>query len=277
MAAQPLGPGTRVGRVDLRVTDVGRALGFYRDVLGFAAESPRPPDAGDESMTLAAGGPPVLRLVDGAPAGIPASGATGLFHTAFLYPTRADLADALGRVAAAGLRLTGASDHGVSEALYLRDPDGNGVELYADRPLADWPRRPDGGIDMYTAPLDLADLVAAGGERARFPSPGAPVPAGTTVGHVHLKVADVDRATRFYVDEVGLALMAGMPQAAFLAGGGYHHHVGANTWMTLGGAPPPPGSAGLERFELRVPAGAEARTLRDPDGIEVVVVPDPAG
>jgi catechol 2,3-dioxygenase len=269
MATQSLGPGTRVGRVDLRVTDVGPALGFYRDVLGFAAEAG---DGGGESVTLSAGGPPVLRLVDGAPAGVPEPGATGLFHTAFLYPTRADLADALGRVAAAGLRLTGASDHGVSEALYLRDPDGNGVELYADRPVADWPRQPDGTIDMYTAPLDLADLVAAG---PAAPSPGAPVPAGTTVGHVHLKVADVERAARFYEDVVGLDLTARIPQAAFLAGGGYHHHVGANTWMTLGGAAPPPGSAGLERFELRVPAGVEARTLRDPDGIEVVVVPDP--
>jgi catechol 2,3-dioxygenase len=276
MAAEPLGPGTRMGRVDLRVTDVGRALRFYRDVLGFAAESPRPPDDGGESVTLSAGGPPVLRLVDGAPAGVPPSGATGLFHTAFLYPTRADLADALGRVAAAGLRLSGASDHGVSEALYLRDPDDNGVELYADRPVAEWPWQPDGSIDMYTAPLDLADLVAAGGERARLPSPGAPVPAGTTVGHVHLKVADVDRAARFYEDVVGLAPTARIPQAAFLAGGGYHHHVGANTWMTLGGATPPPGSAGLERFELRVPADAEARTLHDPDGIDVVIVPDPS-
>ena len=271
MAAEPLGPGTRVGRVDLRTTDVGRALGFYRDVLGFAAEGD---GAGDESVTLSAGGPPVLRLLDGAPAGIPSSGTTGLFHTAFLYPTRADLADALGRVAAAGLRLTGASDHGVSEALYLRDPDGNGVELYADRPVEAWPRQPDGSIDMYTAPLDLADLVAAG---PGVPAPGAPVPAGTTVGHVHLKVADVERATRFYQDVVGLDLMAHMAQAAFLAGGGYHHHVGANTWMTLGATPPPPGSAGLVRFELRVPAGAEARTLHDPDGIEVAMVPDPPG
>ena len=270
MVAESLGPGTRVGRVDLRVTDLERALGFYRDVLGFAAESP----GDDESVTLSAGGPAVLRLVDGAPAGIPPSGATGLFHTAFLYPARADLAEAVGRVATSGLRLTGASDHGVSEALYLHDPDGNGVELYADRAVEDWPRQPDGSIDMFTAPLDLHDLVAAAGGRARIPSPGAPVPAGTTVGHVHLKVADVERAARFYEDEVGLALMARMPQAAFLAGGGYHHHVGANTWQSLGGSPPPPGSAGLERYELRVPAGAEARTLRDPDGIEVVVVPD---
>jgi catechol 2,3-dioxygenase len=262
-----LGPGTRVGRVDLRVADLDRALAFYGDVLGFAAERD------DGSATLSAGGPPVLRLIGGAPAGAPPPRATGLFHIAILYPARADLADALGRVAAAGLRLSGASDHGVSEALYLSDPDDNGVELYADRPVEDWPTLSGGAIDMYSAPLDLPDLLASlPGE----PQLGAPVPAGTTVGHVHLKVADVERSVAFYAQTVGLELRARMPDAAFLAGGGYHHHVGANTWQSRGGPAPPPGSVGLERFELRVPTGAEARTLRDPDGMEVVVVPDEA-
>jgi catechol 2,3-dioxygenase len=264
MTAEPLGAGTRIGRVDLRVRDLDAALGFYRDVLGFAV------DRDDGTATLSAGGGPVLRLTAGATQPAPTR-ATGLFHTAILYPTRTDLADALGRLAAARVRLAGASDHGVSEALYLDDPDGNGVELYADRPREAWGRRPDGGIDIYTAPLDLHDLLGAAD---RPPEPGAPIPDGVTVGHVHLKVADVERAVGFYRDQVGLQLMATYPQAAFLSGGGYHHHLGANTWQSLGAPPPPPGSAGLLRYEIRVPAGVPARNLRDPDGIEVALVPD---
>jgi catechol 2,3-dioxygenase len=262
MTAEPLGPGTRIGRVDLRVRDLAAALGFYRDVLGFSVERD------DGSATLSAGGEPVLKLTAGATQVAPRR-TTGLYHTAILYPTRADLADALGRVAAAGLRLSGASDHGVSEALYLDDPDENGVELYADRPREAWGRRPDGGIDIYTAPLDLHALLAAAD---RPPEPGAPIAPGTSVGHVHLKVADVERTVAFYRGEVGMELQAAVPEAAFLAGGGYHHHVGANAWQSLGAPPPPPGSAGIERYEIRVPAGVPARTLRDPDGVEVALV-----
>jgi len=262
MTAEPLGPGTRIGRVDLRVRDLEAALGFYRDVLGFAVERH------DGWATLSAGEGPVLKLTEGATQVAPRR-ATGLFHTAILYPARADLADALGRLATAGVRLTGASDHGVSEALYLDDPDGNGVELYADRPREAWGRRPGGGIDIYTAPLDLHGLQAAAD---RPPEPGAPIAAGTSVGHVHLKVADVDRAVGFYRDEVGLELQATVPLAAFLSGGGYHHHLGANAWHSLGAPPPPAGSAGIERYEIRVPPGVPARSLRDPDGVEVALV-----
>ncbi|RYX88958.1 MAG: glyoxalase [Bradyrhizobiaceae bacterium] len=156
----PIPSGTRIGHVHLKVADLDRALGFYRDVLGFQVKQ----RYGDQAVFIAAGdyhhhiGLNTWDSKGGQP---PAPGTTGLFHTAILYPTRAALADALHRVLAAGIQLDGASDHGVSQALYLRDPDQNGVELYWDRPESEWPRDPDGGIAMFTKRLDVEDLLGA--------------------------------------------------------------------------------------------------------------------
>ncbi len=156
----PIPSGTRIGHVHLKVADLDRALGFYRDVLGFQVKQ----RYGDQAVFIAAGdyhhhiGLNTWDSKGGQP---PAPGATGLFHTAILYPTRAALADALHRVLAAGIQLDGASDHGVSQALYLHDPDQNGVELYWDRPESEWPRDPDGGIAMFTKRLDVEDLLGA--------------------------------------------------------------------------------------------------------------------
>lgn len=155
----PIDPGVRIGHVHLKVADVERALGFYRDVLGFRLTQ----RYGRNAAFVAAGdyhhhiGLNSWESKDGHP---PAQGTTGLFHLAILYPTRAGLADALRRLIAAGITLDGASDHGVSEALYLRDPDDNGVELYWDRPADEWPFTPDGELAMVTKPLDLQDLLA---------------------------------------------------------------------------------------------------------------------
>jgi catechol 2,3-dioxygenase len=155
---RPIPAGTRIGHVHLKVADLDRALGFYRDVLGFQVKQ----RYGDQAVFIAAGdyhhhiGLNTWESKGGQP---PAPGTTGLFHTAILYPTRAALADALHRVFSAGIQLDGASDHGVSEALYLRDPDQNGVELYWDRPEADWPRDGNGGIAMFTKRLDVEDLL----------------------------------------------------------------------------------------------------------------------
>jgi catechol 2,3-dioxygenase len=154
----PIPAGTRIGHVHLKVADLDRALGFYRDVLGFQVKQ----RYGDQAVFIAAGdyhhhiGLNTWESKGGQP---PAPGTTGLFHTAILYPTRAALADALHRVLSAGIQLDGASDHGVSEALYLRDPDQNGVELYWDRPEADWPRNGDGAIAMFTKRLDVEELL----------------------------------------------------------------------------------------------------------------------
>jgi catechol 2,3-dioxygenase len=157
---QPIAPGTRIGHVHLKVADLNRALGFYVGVLGFELMQAY----GDQAAFISAGGYHhhiglnTWESKGGAP---PAPGTTGLFHTAILYPTRAALADALHRLIEAGIQLDGASDHGVSEALYLRDPDQNGVELYWDRPKEEWPRNTDGSLAMFTRRLDLDDLLAA--------------------------------------------------------------------------------------------------------------------
>ena len=194
--------------------------------------------------------------------------ASGLFHTAIRYSERAALGRALERVLRAGL-LTGASDHGVSEALYLDDPDGNGVELYFDRPRGAWPEPgPGEKVAMFTAPLDLEDVLAAG--RAIEPTDSLAV----DVGHVHLKVSDLDRAVGFWSGELGFEVMTGWrDQAAFLAAGGYHHHVGLNTWQSRGAPLGPPELPGLEEVRITVPGAAEERALLDPDGIRVVLAP----
>jgi len=154
----PIDPSVRIGHVHLKVADLDRALKFYHDVLGFELQQ----RFGRQAAFLSAGGYHHhlgLNTWESAGGAPPPPGATGLYHTAILYPTRALLADALRRVLAAGIVLDGASDHGVSEALYLRDPDDNGVELYWDRPQEQWPRTPDGGLAMYTRPLDLTALL----------------------------------------------------------------------------------------------------------------------
>ncbi len=187
--------------------------------------------------------------------------ATGLFHTAFLYPTRGQLGAALLRVASERAAFSGASDHLVSEALYLDDPDALGIELYRDRPRDAWPAPgPGEKVHMDTLPLDLEALAAEaeGGSE------------GVRIGHVHLKVADVDAATRFWTEEVGLELMVGWAgQAAFLAADGYHHHIGANTWMSRGAGPEPPEGPGLDEIVLGGTGRRDA--LVTPDGVRVVL------
>jgi catechol 2,3-dioxygenase len=159
MTDGPIDPGVDVGHVHLKVADIERALGFWRDVLGFEEQA----RYGDQAVFISAGGYHHhigLNTWESKGGSPPEPGTTGLYHVAVRYPTRAALADALRRVTGAGIRLDGASDHGVSEALYLHDPDFNGVELYWDRAEADWPRNPDGSLGMFTAPLDLDSLLA---------------------------------------------------------------------------------------------------------------------
>jgi catechol 2,3-dioxygenase len=158
MSENTIDPGVRIGHVHLKVADLERAIGFYRDVLGFEVTQ----RFGSQAAFLSAGGYHHhigLNTWESQGGRPPAAGATGLYHHAILYPTRAALADALRRVLAARIELEGAADHGVSEAIYLRDPDGNGVELYWDRPRAEWPRDAAGGVAMYTRGLDLAGLL----------------------------------------------------------------------------------------------------------------------
>jgi catechol 2,3-dioxygenase len=158
-ADRPIDPRVRIGHVHLKVADLERAVGFYRDVLGFELTQ----RFGRQAAFLSAGGYHHhigLNTWESLGGQAPAAGTTGLYHLAILYPTRGELADALRRLMTAGIELDGAADHGVSEALYLRDPDGNGVELYWDRPVEQWPRGPDGELAMYTRALDLEGLLA---------------------------------------------------------------------------------------------------------------------
>jgi catechol 2,3-dioxygenase len=169
-AGRPLHPGVGIGHVHLKVADLDRALRFYRDVLGFELTQ----RYGSQAAFVSAGGYHHhigLNTWESAGGRPPAPGTTGLYHLAILYPTRAELADALRRLVEAEIPLEGASDHGVSEALYLRDPDGNGVELYCDRPKDRWPRNADGSLAMYTRPLDLKGLLAEAPREGEAPRP----------------------------------------------------------------------------------------------------------
>lgn len=256
MVALPrLDPGLRMGAAHLAVSDLGRSVDFYGRVLGLSVIS-----SGQEGATLGAG--PEHTLVELTRLAHPSTAppaSTGLFHLALLHADRGALADTLKRIVAARWPLSGAADHGVSEALYLDDPDGLGIEVYVDRPRERWTRAPDGTLDIYTAPLDIDDLVAQGA-----PGPVTALAARTVMGHVHLKVSDVPRAAAFYRDALGLDLQAHMPSAAFLSAGGYHHHVGVNAWQSRGAPPPPPTAPGLRLFELLLsdPAALEAAAER---------------
>jgi catechol 2,3-dioxygenase len=241
--AVPLPAQTAVGSVTLTVRDLGRALAFYESVLGM-----RRAEREDGAVTLrGADGAALLTLVPDATAAPLHPRRPGLYHFALLLPTRPDLAAMLLRIARARWPLHGAADHLVSEALYLADPEGNGIELYRDRPRTDWSRDSGGALRMGSLPLDLEDLATGGdGQLA------AALPGGTVVGHVHLQVADLAAARAFYVDALGLDLMAQWPGALFVSAGGYHHHLGLNVWHSRGAAPMAGRAAGLRAFELRL-------------------------
>jgi catechol 2,3-dioxygenase len=254
-------PQTTLGRVALTVRDLAAVREFYERVVGlttFESEAGR--------AVLGAGELALVELVEDRAAPPRPPRTTGLFHLAVLVPDRVELARSLSRLVEARQPLQGASDHLVSEALYLADPEGNGIEIYRDRPQDEW-RRDGDEIAMATLPLDLNDLLAelerdqdGGGE-------GDGVPPGTRIGHVHLNVADLDDGERFYSGELGLDVTArGYPGALFLAAGGYHHHLGLNIWRGAGAPQPPPVALGLRWFELAPPSVTASEDLADPSG-----------
>ncbi|HYP49139.1 MAG TPA: VOC family protein, partial [Thermoleophilaceae bacterium] len=230
----------------------GRSLEFYREAVGLSVLE----QAGGEAR-LGAADSELLVLVEEAGAR-PSLGHTGLFHFALLVPERVDLARWLAHAAVDRVSLTGLSDHFVSEALYLRDPDGHGIEIYWDRPRELWEGQVAARIT--TLPLDVDGLLGElnGSEVESFDG----LPGGTVMGHVHLKVADVAESVAFYRDVLGFDLMAQLgPGAAFFSAGGYHHHLGANTWESAGAPPPPPGSAALRHATIVVPGEVERDRL----------------
>jgi catechol 2,3-dioxygenase len=236
--------------VRLTVSDIGRSQMFYERALGLGAR-----ELDDGGLALgAAGGPPLVELYGDQSASRLDRRATGLYHLALLVPSRRDLAYALLRLADEGSALDGASDHLVSEALYLSDPDGNGIEIYRDRPRADW-QHEHGQLRMATLRLDLRDLLGElGGSEERQRE----APAGTKLGHLHLQVADLGESEAFYAGRLGFDVTTrGYPGALFVSAGGYHHHVGMNTWHSAGAGPPALGSVGLRSFQVRIPDESE--------------------
>jgi catechol 2,3-dioxygenase len=252
-----------LGPVRLVVADLDSVARFYERATGLSILD----RDGDVTALGPAGGEALVELVGrpDAPARLPRT--TGLFHLAMLVPSRTALARALRRVVDAGAGLSGASDHLVSEALYLHDAEGNGIEIYRDRPREEW-RYEDGELQMATLPLDLRALLA---ELPAGPDPG--MDPATLMGHVHLNVADLEAAERFYVGELGFDVMVrSYPGALFVSAGGYHHHIGLNTWAGPGAPAPPPGARGLDRFAVTPPRGEGGRVVRDPSGNGVALV-----
>jgi catechol 2,3-dioxygenase len=243
-ASSALPASTTVGAVHLTVAALERSLEYYRGAIGLNLLQ-----RGDGFASLGVAGRELLFLVEESGAR-PATGHTGLYHFALLVPARIDLARWLAHAARDRVPLVGLSDHFVSEAIYLSDPDQHGIEIYWDRPRQIW----EGQVAarMTTLPLDVDSLLGelADPRTERFEG----LPAGTVMGHVHLKAAEIPETVRFYRDVVGFALMAQLgPHAAFLSAGGYHHHLGANTWESDGASPPPPGTAALRHATIVLP------------------------
>ena len=238
---------THLGRVRLQVADLDRSIAYYETVIGL-----RVVDRAGDVATLGPHGADAVLVELRAKAGVRAvarRGQIGLYHFAILLPDRASLGRLIAHLAAIDVH-AGMSDHFVSEAIYLQDPDGLGIEVYADRPRGEW-RSADRQLAMTTNPLDVHDVVRAGGG---VPWTGAP--AGTVIGHVHLYVRDLDEASAFYHEALGLdKVVWGYPGALFMSAGGYHHHLGTNTWAA--GAPlPTDDDAQLVEWEIVVPDAA---------------------
>ncbi|HZT85403.1 MAG TPA: VOC family protein [Gaiellaceae bacterium] len=257
-----ISPDARMGLVELSVSDLDRSLAYWEDAIGLRVLSR---EDGTAELGVET---PLLRVVE-EPGARPADGFTGLYHVALLVPDRPSLGRFLAHAARERIPLEGLSDHDVSEAIYLRDPDRHGIEVYADRPREQW----EGQVweRLTTMPLDAGSLLAEAGD-AEFDG----LPEGTTVGHVHLRVRDVDETIGFYRDTLGMGLTAQLgDMAAFLSAGGYHHHLGGNTWESRGAEPAPEGTARLLRFTVVLPDEEELeRTAERIGGTEVR---DPSG
>lgn len=276
---------TGIGSVTLNVSDPDRTRALYEEVLGFQNCSRV---EGTETLAAPGGGPPLLYLRKAVPNKSAARRSAGLFHVAYLLPSRAALGAVLSRIIAAGYPMQGAADHMVSEALYLADPEGNGIELYVDRPRTAWQWK-NGEVAMATDPLDLRSLLE---EASTSWTGGNTLPPETVIGHVHLQIGDLGRGEEVYNGLLGFDVtQRSYPGALFLSAGGYHHHIGLNIWGGRGIPPRREGERGLASFRITVPdinmfnaiaARADCRTcgpantaplarLTDNDGITVEI------
>jgi len=273
--------GTRIGRTALRVSDLDELTRFYRTVVGLSVL-----EESDTRSVLGVGDNPLLVLEDAGDVLKRHRSGAGLYHNAFRVPSREALGEALSRIRG-HWQLGGASDHWVSEALYLTDPEGNGIEIYRDFPREDWPRTDDGRVRIGTEPLDLDSIEAAATADSNH------APPGTDIGHVHLEVSSLDAFGDFYVETLGFEVQTTVPAASFVSAGGYHHHIGANTWHHR---TDPVSGRGLSWFEVLVPdretldavgsrlerrespatESDDGLVVSDADGIEVRFRIDPA-
>lgn len=238
-----LPPNLTLDHVHLAVSDLERSLAFYQNALGLKVHRRE-----GDTARLGAGQTDLLVLTE-QPGARVYPNCTGLYHFAILVPSRLELARSLKRLAETQTPMQGFADHLVSEAIYLADPDGNGIEIYRDRPRSDWVDSA-GNFRMGTEPLDIDGVLGELGNAAEEWSGLKPE---TVLGHMHLQIRDTAEAREFYCNVLGFDLMANWHSALFISAGGYHHHLGLNTWQSLNAPPPPPGAAGLRYFVIRLP------------------------
>ncbi|MFZ7943636.1 MULTISPECIES: VOC family protein [Bacillaceae] len=236
-------PITFVGQVNIKVQNLERSIAFYEEVIGFKVL-----EQTERSANLTADGKTVLLSIEQPYNVIPKQGkTTGLYHFALLLPKRSDLAKIVQHFMEISLRI-GSSDHLVSEALYLSDPDGNGIEIYIDRDPSEW-NWENGEVAMAVDPLNFADLLAGGKQQS-----WKGLPAGTVMGHIHLHVSELKKTEEFYIEGLGFQVVNRFgTQALFISDGKYHHHIGLNTWNGVGAPTPSPNSVGLQSFTLMLP------------------------
>lgn len=244
----------RLGATHLTVSDLDGAILFYERALGLQVHA-----RDGDVAAMGAGGEDLL-VLNGTPGAGLGGRHAGLYHFALLFDSREELARAVVRLAESRTRIEGASDHGVSEAIYLRDPDDNGIELYVDRPRADWPppRQPGERVEMYTIALDVPALLATVEGQPSRPLAGP----GLRTGHLHLHVASVERGLAFYRDVLGFEVMVQLPSAAFVSAGGYHHHLGFNVWLGSDVQPRPAHTAGLRHWTVVLESAAEVAAVQ---------------